>query len=93
MLREFQSLLIKSAQVQKLIDETHARRASQWSRLMRLKLLRQRLRERILVLVTTPRERPLSAAQPSLVPISTFADQYRRGKSLCLHARRGLTRA
>jgi len=47
MSRQFRSLLFKSARIQKEINAEHERRAGNWIRLLRLKLLRLKLMNRM----------------------------------------------
>lgn len=65
MSRQFRSLVVKSAQIQHQIDSEHRRRAPDWMRLMRLKILRLRTKDRIRLLVATARRRSFGGSNGS----------------------------
>lgn len=58
-LRLFKSMLMRSAQIQRAIEYEQQRRRPDWLRLLRLKKISLKLKERIVRLVRVPRLRAL----------------------------------
>lgn len=81
MSRQFLSLLIKSARIQRAIEAEHRRRTTDWIRLMRLKVLRLRITNRIARIAATARERSLPAMVPGSVPALAGHRPRERGRA------------
>lgn len=77
MSREIRSLLIKSARIQSRIDQEQRRRTPDWITLLRLKVLRLRLKDRLRVLALSPLRRRVPATvagRPSQSRLSRLMD-------------------